>query len=327
MSGREPMDELLGDLAATDGPPPDPRFVEQLDARLRVAHAQGVGAGRGPAAGARAWWRPVVGVAAALVVAIGVVGAVALRREAPTEVVMTVASDTSVFLEDGPVPGTSGLVLPDGARIVVGPDGEAVVDGVVLPAGSEAIVVDDRVTLIVVDADRAPADDEQRDPPPLSIPPSTRDQAATDDTADPDRQTDRTTSSTTTSTPEATDSRPVDSTTTTAGTDPTRPPTTRPATTTSAPTTTRSDRLVLTATPVDDGRIRLDWTVPADLAPAGWRVRALAGDREATLLAIRGGDARSATLERAQTDGRSVWIEAVDRAGRILAASDPISIG
>ena len=72
--------------------------------------------------------------------------------------------------------------------------------------------------------------------------------------------------------------------------------------------------------------MRLDWVVEPDLTPAGWRVKARGDDRVTTLLVIRDGDARSATLERARTAGLGLWVEAVDRSGRTLAVSEPVTV-
>ena len=327
----------LHELATAEVPPPDPAFVEMLDARLRVAHADARPAG-GAALGLGVRWLPALAVSTLL--AVGLVGALALARGGDSAaVVMTVASDTSVYLDGTPMPGRAGLELPDGARIVVGPTGEAVVDGVVLSAGSEAVVVDDRVTLVA-------ADDELADrPPPVSVAPPITGSTTTITRPEGDRRDDAPTSTAldadrTTTRPTTGDGGPA--TSATVAPEPTRPTSTRPATTrpsttpssvatassgaTTATTAPAAGQISLTVTPVGDDRLRLEWAIGPDLAPMGWRVMAGAGDRQAILLVIRSGDARTATLIRAETVGRDLWVEAVDGAGHTLAASEPVAI-
>ncbi len=348
MSTDESVNEQLSGLAEAAAPPPDQAFVENLDARLRVMHAD-QNSGRRPLR-----WAPALAAAAVLV--IGLVGTVALRRQGEAAVVMTVASDTAVFFEDGQVPGTAGLELPDGTRIVVGAAGEAVVDGVVLAPGSEAVVVDAKVALVVSgNDDDSPlpdrttttvrSDDERAARTTTTTATSTsisssagsattgqtnattsRDEPATtavDQTA-PDRSTPDDGGEPTSTTSEPSRPAPTDaaSTTTTAVTE-TRPSTT---TTTTATTSVPAQRITLTVAEVRSDRVRLDWVVEGDLAPAGWRLWVRQGDRESTILVIRGGEIRSATLERQAVSGRSLWVEAVARSGQTLEISNTISI-
>ncbi|MGI9597723.1 MAG: hypothetical protein ACR2QK_16285 [Acidimicrobiales bacterium] len=367
MTSDSTADDQLQQLAATPGPVPDPTFVDGLDARLRVAHAQQTTRSR-----PRLALIPILGLAAVLV--LGIAGALIIGGSDSTEVVMTVASDTDVYVDDRPVTASAGLVLPDGARIVVGPDGEAVVAGVVLAPGSEAIVVGDRVTLVVTGSeDRRPDSDRPSTGDPLddgrtrsTVPPASRPSISVSSAGPALPAGDRTTigpASTTTerlattgrstSDPIGTDSSaPTPSVgsattgpTTTRATAPssstppsdrstssrvTRPATTVPATRPTDRSTTAvtapADEITLTATAVGDKRLRLDWVVGRDISPRGWRVRAKRGDRVSTVLVIRGGEARSATVERSLVSGLSVWVEALDRSGRVVAASEALPI-
>lgn len=338
MSTEEPMSEFLSEIADQEVPSPDPAFIEHLDARLRIAHAESA-----PAPGRRARLVPALAVAALLV--IGLVGTTSIRNQETAAVIMTVASDTSVYLDGGPVPGSAGLVLPDGARIVVGPTGEAVVDGVVLAAGAEAIVVDDRVTLVISGGDQQPTEpdrstisvntvDERANPRPAPTRATTGDGRPAGSPASSASET----SATDRPLPDD-DGRPTSTgPARTVAPDQTRAASTRPGSTSTTtvtstgssgtvPTSVSPGRITLTATDVGADRVRLDWVIDRDLAPMGWRIWTGRGDREATILVIRGGDARSATLERAAIVGRRVWIEAVDRSGGTVAASQPVSIG
>ncbi|MCP3912619.1 MAG: hypothetical protein GY929_21650 [Actinomycetia bacterium] len=360
------LESTLTQLGADDGPPVDPVFANRLDTSLRTAHLEQLTQPR-----RRSIWAPVsAGVSAVAAIIVGVViWSVAFTGGSATEVVMTAAADTNVVLPGEDVTaGSPGLHLPDGTRILVGPDGEAVVDGVVLGPGAEAVVNDGH--LEVVD----PADPALPDlaAPGPSVPsdesppgPSTSSSAASpsepgstaapfvtdasnsgggDDsggrstTLPPTSTTvdERTSLGTATSLAPTT---PSPSNPTTVATAPststtTTPPTvTTPVTTASTIVTTTPGRpsIELTATAVPLGRVRLDWVVSgiADGAggvdsPAGFRIEALAGDRTSTVVVIRSGAARTATIERL-AERVSFRVIAIDAHGGILFTSNTVA--
>lgn len=318
------LTDRLRRIGSEPGPPPDQAFADGLDSRLRVLHAERAGGSTRPAFPT---WLPLATVAAAvLVVAVGVS---LLRSSPPAEVVMTVASDTDIYLPgDETTPGVAGLVLPDGARIVVGPEGEAVVDGVVLASGTEAIVVGDHIAVVATDEERsagiqpstAPSSTEGRstsstttiesDRPPVTDRPAT---TATSTSAPP---------STATSAPST---RPPTTSSTVTSSTPSSRPTTVTTTSSVSPTTEPPTQpIALTASAIGDTRVRLDWVLERGDEPAGWRVRAAAGDRVVTIVALRDGAARSTTIERLTIAEVTVWVEALGTEGRVLGHSNRI---
>ncbi|MEL7156098.1 MAG: hypothetical protein AAFN30_05805 [Actinomycetota bacterium] len=337
MSNDQELRSHLEGLGRQSGPAVDPSFADGLDAQLRVARADQHGAVRG-----RVWWlAPLVGVAAAALV---VVALFLGPRPPELEVVMTAAADTQVIVPGGvSSPAVAGQRLPDGTRIMVGPDGEAVVDGVVLGPGSTAVVVGDRLDVLIAapaaggaapagegpadegtqapggETDRAETDggtdvdrDGAREPDPSTVPP----------TSEVDGTTPRPTS-----TPPPT-TAPGATSTTSPSTSTTRASTSAPGSTDDPPTSTATDpaALVLRVTPARDGRLRLTWTAAPDLPTAGWRVSTGRGDRVATLVVIRSADARSTTIEQQLDPEAVLWVEALDGEGGVLATSAPVPV-
>lgn len=351
MTSEQDLDGRLRDLGRTPGPPVDAAFAEALDARLRILHVEQQAPGS-----ARAWWlAPLVALSVTVITVVGVlfIGS----RPPDDEVVMTAAADTEVIGPDGvSMPASAGLVLVEGTRIIVGPDGEAVVDGVVLGPGSAAVVVGDRLDVVDTGTDAAADDPEQRDDEVddgvgreaagrqsddgRDDSAGGRDRSGEPERADPGSQPTDTSAATTTSaldrptTAPSTTGADRPTTTggpTTAGSTPATSPTTRPTASStsgsSVPTTSgeRPSPVMLQITGVGENRLRLDWTLDGDLPPAGWRVRLGEGDRVATLVVIRRGDARSTTIEGLGANDVMLWVEALDDRGRILAASRPVA--
>jgi hypothetical protein len=351
------LETTLERLGADGGPPADPAFANRLDAALRTAHAERLTEQR-----RRSLWLPIAAAVSAIAtVIVGVMFWMAVvDGEASSDLVMTAATDTDVVLPgEATTVGTPGLLLPDGARILVGPNGEAVVDGVVLGPGAEAVVTDGRLELL------EPADRDNPDlasvpttePPPTgpadagspdTDPSTTRTMsdsttpvtdAATDrtrpdgDRGDDQRDPGRSTTVPKTSTTDdrrttATSSGPSTSrpqqTSSTAETAPTRP--------TAAPTTTTTSEaasVTLTATALPRGRVRLDWETTnigaAPGTPAGFRVEAAVDDRASTLVVIRSPSVRSTTIERLAAADAVYWVEALDSDGNIVAASNAVT--
>ncbi len=169
MNDRGVPTEDLERLGAEPGPSIDPAFANRLETDLRMAMVDR------PAPRVRPWWQPVlVGVAVVLTLVTGGAAIRALSTSLSTELVMSAARDTEVILPDGAsADGVPGLELPDGTRISVGADGSAVIDGVVLAPGSEAVVVAGRLELLA-------ADDAER---PTSSPDGSTTTAVDDTTA------------------------------------------------------------------------------------------------------------------------------------------------
>jgi len=338
MSDGEDLGRRLQAMAAEPAPPVDPAFADQLDTRLRVLHAEHHGTNRG-----RPVWIPaVLGSLAVSVLALMVVGVMTLGRSSEAAVVLTAASNTDViFPGAGATAASAGLLLTDGTRIVVGVDGEAVVNGVVLGPGSEALVVGDQIDVVVTvlevsdiegrdgNGDRAPDGTMTVTTAGRS---STIDQGRTNPGAsgatDRDRPGDSSSdggavTTATTADPASTTSSPG----TTATTDPPRTTRATDGATTSTTAGQPPDPLELTVTPTDRSRLRLAWALNRELAGlASWRVVVGHGDRVTPVVAIRDEAARRTTIERSVAAGGSLWVEALDVDGNVLLESTPVDI-
>lgn len=335
MNSDDDLETTLAQLGADDGPPADPGFANRLDAALRAAHSEQARDRR-----QRPVWVPVTAGLSALaaVVVGGLIWLVAFAGDPAADVVMTAAVDTEVVLPgEAASAGEAGLSLPDGTRIVVGPEGEAVVDGVVLGPGTEAIINDGGLD-VIGPARSAPPDRGGVVPEtsePTSIPPTmstTGPDAADGSDRETSSSTQRSTSTTnerpTTSAPTTTTTRrpePTDgSRATTTQTSSTRPTTTTATTATTTATTDPAPlSIALSATPVPRSRIRLDWIVEGGPDPAGFRVEATEADRTSTILLIRSSGARSTTIERLPP-GVSYRVIAVTEDGTTLQSSNSV---
>ncbi|MGI9612183.1 MAG: hypothetical protein ACR2QO_04685 [Acidimicrobiales bacterium] len=333
MTGDDNLETTLTRLGADDGPPADPAFANRLDAVLRAAHSAQLHDDH-----RRSVWVPVTaGVSALAAMVVGaLIWLVAFAGDPAAEVVMTAAFDTQVIIPgEAASTGEAGLLLPDGTRIVVGLDGEAVVDGVVLGPGAEAVIDDGRV---VIGPARSAPTDRRGVVPETSQATSLRSMASTtvpnaDDDSDGDTSssTRRPTSSTgdgpatsapTTATqpPEPTDGSRATSTQTSS----TRPTTTTAAAPTTTATTDRAPlSITLTAMAVPRSRIRLDWITEGAPDLAAFRVEAAAGDRTSTIVVIRSSGARSTTIERLPP-GASYRVVAIAEDGTTLQSSNSV---
>jgi hypothetical protein len=349
------LDSTLTRIGADAGPPIDPVFANRLDGALRVAHAEQL-----TERDRRSIWIPVTaGLSAVGALIVGVMILVAsVNGAANDEVVMTAATGTDVVIPGELVmDGTPGLRLPDGTRISVGPNGEAVVDGVVLGPGAEAVVIGGRLEVVDVDpVDSADADRASPPSPSLTTAPpvtSRPDDAApgtdpptngstTSSIGRPDTDAARSDGAGDDGVPGRSTTVPATSTTgdrqttsPTGATSSTRPgsnSTTAPTSSTVVSTTTAAPRpasLVVTATALPRGRVLLEWMVhnldPAAGPLAGFRVEAAVGDRVSTLVVIRSPSARSATIERLAATDATFRIEAIDNVGHVLLASEAVA--
>ena len=341
MSDNNHIERRLRALESEPVPPADSTFVDHLEVRLRVMHVDELGATR-----SRSTWIPAV-VASMVVVLLAVGGALLLNRTPDAAVILTAAADTDVILPgDQATAAVAGLQLPDGTRIIVGPDGEAVVNGVVLGPGSEAMVVGAQVDVLIVDLDSGDPTGPDGSEPLAAETDGVGDGDASQTTV-PDDNPRSTSTGRDVDQPVVTDANETDPDPTDAGeatvstrsqtssTSSTATPTTIPprptsSTTARGTTTSTADQrlspLELTVERVDRDRLRLSWTVNRDADPAGWRIRVRHGDRLATVVAIRDGEARMTTIERSVVVDASVWVEALDRQGHVLLASSPVKI-
>lgn len=236
-------------------------------------------------------WQPLIGITAAAVLVVA--GFLALDRDGMAEIVVLSTSENAVvILPDGTeIESPSELGLPEGSRIEIGSAGSATVGDVILGAGSVVEIVDGRVEV-------------------LSSPPAPTSATTVAPTADPSTTTQPTSTQPPTTADRATSV--VDRTTTTS--------TGRPATTAAV-----EIRVVLT---VRTGRseVELSWTA-ADLDQiTGWEMRALSGDRSATVAVLREPGARQLTLTR--QDGSVTYrVLALGRDGVVLAESNSAVAG
>lgn len=240
------------------------------------------------------------------------------------DVVLVAADNTTVSIPGSPttIVGVAGFELPDGARLVVGPDGSATVAGIVLEPGTVAEIVDGRVELFDVDSALATTSS-------TSIPTTTTGQPTTSgpQTSDSSAPPSPSSGPATTAAPPTTSDR---TTSTVAPTTSQQPNTSAPPTTdgTSTPPTTRpADRpsITLLAEQLRDRQVLLSWQVDGgEDVIAGWEIRVRSGDASRRVALIRDPDARRLRVER--TDrvveyqvlaraaggdvlGRSAWVE------------------
>ncbi|MFT7598132.1 MAG: hypothetical protein ACI8TP_001053 [Acidimicrobiales bacterium] len=105
---------------------------------------------------------------------------------------------------------------------------------------------------------------------------------------------------------------------------PERTTTTSATRSTDGPATTTPMSIGLTLSSAGDTTLRLDWELVGDVAHAGWRVEAIAGDRTTTILVLRDAGARTATIERIA--GRVGYrVSAVDIDGNKLGSSETVT--
>lgn len=337
------LTERLRRLGSDRVPSVDGAFANRLEADLRDIHDRPPHRSRIP----DLLVRPVA-VLAALVIVVGVV-AVLQRDDDRPGVAMVAADGTTVSIpgDASLVPGRAGLDLPDGTRIEVAEGGAAVVDGVVLEAGSSAVVVDGRIELL-----RSPTA-TATDPvvPSTTTTPTTTGVPTTAGASTAPTPTDTSASATTdpprttvapTTGPRPSDSQP--STTTDTDSTTTSPPTTNEVdattvstettrapseSTTEPPPTSASDRTVigLVIGPVRDGEATLMWQVdgPTD-AIAGWEVRIEREGATRSIAFIRFAEARRLRVE---VPDQRVAYRVIARSGGdgVLARSPWVSPG
>lgn len=133
------LHEALRALGSGEPPEPEPTFADALEERLRLLHGT-VDVVSAPSIPTRR--RALWGVAAAVVIAVAFAATITQRVSDPTTR-LTSAIDTSLVLPDGSiVAAVAGTDLPEGALLITGPQGSAVVGGVSIPGNSQAIIRD-----------------------------------------------------------------------------------------------------------------------------------------------------------------------------------------
>lgn len=319
--------------------PTDDAFADRLESHLRATAAADAPR-RAPAL-----VRPglILGV---LLVAVIALGSVWLSRaDEPEVLVMDDTSGATIVLPGGaPMAAMPGDELPDGTIIEIGPDGFAVVGGIVLPAGSEATVVmgvvELRVTAPPPTAEPptgVPPDDE----PPSDVAPSETATPTSVPTATP------TVAATPTPTPSVVTPGPATTpqprATPTPAATATPPPTVRPTSTpppaptitavaTStpevqpSPTAAAQPTVTLERTNLGPRRARLTWTVTSPDAVAGFEVQIRRGDEVRTAAVLREPGVRELTVERPQRDRVFYRVLARNADGEIVASSEEIRV-
>ncbi len=339
------LHDRLENLGADPGPAPDPAFAERLEADLR-SQAYFAPRDRAHAAPARrGLLRPGLVMGALVVLALSAVLVVSRGGEEPDVLVIENGLGATVTLPGGDtVAGGSGVALPDGSLIEVAADGFALIDGIVLPPGSIATVVDGVLELTAVPAIVIPT------PTPTPTPSPTPDLATTPE-AEP------TPASVADPTPTAEPTTPPE-----VAPSPTPSPTARPAptappnpTTTASPRPTPSpeqdgtprERPTATATPtatpeptvVDPApeivldqanlgprRAQLTWSVTAPDGVLGFQVRVRRGDTVRTAAVLRDPEARALTVERPERDRVFYRVLAIGSDGQVLARSNEVRV-
>ena len=337
----ENIDEIMSRFQREPVPPVDGAFANRLEADLREQSLQGVQPLRQPA-----WWlRPGTVVAFGLLVV--VVGfASGLIDSDPTTVEITSAQGSSISVPGSSdlVEGQPGMELVDGTRIEVEPGGSITVGGVVLEAGTTAIVEAGSVAIIsghplrttttqATGASTSDATTLQPTPTtgtvvaPTTSPPTTNDSAPETDTTAPNSTTAPNTTAPPTTAPPTT-APPTTAPPKTAPPKTTVPPETRPTTSAPPTTTTVPARLAIGVEFVDvgDSAATLAWNIrETDTRILGWVVQVRRGDGVvATLATIRQPEARSLRIELAEQT-RQYRVTARGEGGEILGESRWVS--
>lgn len=299
------LEQRLDHWGSADTPVPDGAFTNRLDAQLRdLAHTKVAGSERRP------FWQPAL-LTALAVLLVGA-GAFAITRDAGQEIalVMGATSQTEIELPDGQLlVATEGVSLPDGTRISVGLDGSAVVNDVVLDAGTEAVVENGALQIL------------EEGPVVSAAPPSTRPTTTEDRTSTTVRR------STTTPT-----TAPTSVIATPSSAVPTSAVSTTAAPTSAVPTTGGVDRSTTVPVPVVSlsweevgGDRVLSWTYRGPDTLAGWEVIVSSGDRSQTLVIVRDPAVRSITIDALAVPA-TYSVVARTAEGARLAESNPIEI-
>jgi len=156
----DPID-ALAELWAEGDPEPDPGFVDRLDSRLRVAHAQ---RRQTPVIAGRSWGRLAGLVTVAVVVVAAASVSLAYRDGAVSSALeMSDASGVTLTMPDGSTVDdpADGFELPNGTVIVIKIGGSAVIDDVILEEGAVVTVQDGAlVTDTTIDLAGPPSVDE-----------------------------------------------------------------------------------------------------------------------------------------------------------------------
>lgn len=282
-------------------------------------------------------FRPALVLGVAAVVVMGFLF-VQMNDDEGAEVFLVAAEGTSVSIPGSPttVDGVAGLDLPEGTQIRVGPNGSAIVAGVVLEAGTTAMIVDGQIELFDVPTDRVPTDRVPTDRPTTTTVPPTSDSVRNDrPPTSPSTSTAPTSTVTPATAPPATATpRTTIAPATTSSTSTTRPSTTVPSTPTTADpapsTTVPTDRRVaveLSVEAVRNQQAVLAWRVSGSSdAIAAWEVRARRGDEVQRIVLIRESAARRLRVE---IPARNVMYKVLARAadGTILAQSEWVGLG
>lgn len=319
--GDDELEERLESMSTRPTPPVDPGFGNRLESELRRQFAEPA-TRRGSIMDVL--FRPgvVVGMAAAVIAVVLIVA----QRDTPVDLVMGSAEGTSISIpgQSETIDGVAGLSLPEGSRIVVAPEGSAVVADVVLDGGTTARIVDGQLVLV----DVAP----ETTRPGTTVPGTTIPGSRIPESTVPNTTTPETTAPTTTA-PDSSAPRSTVPPTTVPKT--TVPETTVPATVspTTVPVDTRStttqgpgsDVLIpvrLTLEPTDNARVVLRWQVRAESEDeiAYWTIRARSNEVTRTVAVVRQANVRVLRVELPdQPTGYRVLGHSAD--GALVAAS------
>ena len=145
--GDDELEERLESMSTRPTPPVDPGFGNRLESELRRQFAEPA-TRRGSIMDVLLRPGVVVGMAAAVIAVVLIVA----QRDTPVDLVMDSAEGTSISIpgQSETIDGVAGLSLPEGSRIVVAPEGSAVVADVVLDGGTTAEIVDGQLELVDV---------------------------------------------------------------------------------------------------------------------------------------------------------------------------------
>jgi hypothetical protein len=166
---RADLRRLLESAGSMPTPPPDPGFVDGLEARL---FATSEPSRRSASHQHRAFFAAAAAIV--LVALLGIGMAAGWFADDARALQLRVAADTTVVLPNGrTVAGRAGLSLEDGTLVRVGPRGHAAIGRVEIGPSEEAVVVNGRVHV------RTDQTVHTRPVPPTDSAPATTDAAPT----------------------------------------------------------------------------------------------------------------------------------------------------
>ena len=316
---RHRLDHLRDDA----GPGPDPSFAQRLEADLR-SHAYFASGGEAPRGRRPVLLRPGFVLGALVLVAFAAMVVITQLDDGGETLAIDDSAGATVTLPSGErLAGADGVELPDGTIVDVGLDGFALIDGIVVPGGAQATIVDGIVELVAVPSPTAAPTAAPPTPQPTVEPAPTS-------TVEPESRPAPTATPAPTPDPTATPApTPTPTAEPTPTPEPERTPEPRPTATTRpepTPPVVVDPQVVLERENLGPQRSLLAWTVSPDDRVLGFHVRVRRGDTVRTAAVIREPGVRELTVERPERDRVFYRVLAIGEGGEVLARSNEVRV-